>query len=266
MSQPTFVAATSSDTQIVIEWTLPSGTATGGSSITCDTYTVEHRPAAGSWITVAPAFAHPVNTATITGLTAGTTYEFVVYAHNKYGNGPTQTTPLSVTAGQAPNALLATDVSTTVPANSVDVKIYWNAPTTTTGFTVDSYQILIKKSDNTYYEDLTYCDGSTPAVVTNRYCLVPMSILRAAPYSLAYGNSVIAQVRSHNSRGWSSLSPDSTTVATVATEPTQMASPAKGSSTSESQIQVTWTALSTALTTGGSTVLSYNLQWDSGTN
>lgn len=39
--------------------------------------------------------------------------------------------------------------------------------------------------------------------------------------------------------------------------------PVRGSSTSTSQIQVTWTALSTSAETGDSTILSYNLEWDS---
>jgi len=45
-----------------------------------------------------------------------------------------------------------------------------------------------------------------------------------------------------------------------------MSTPANGASTSESQIEVTWSALSTAPSNGGSAVTSYNLQWDSGTS
>src|SRR5437762_1734809 len=42
-----------------------------------------------------------------------------------------------------------------------------------------------------------------------------------------------------------------------------MSAPVSGSSTSESQIEVTWSALTTP-SNGGSTITSYNLQWDSG--
>jgi titin len=44
-----------------------------------------------------------------------------------------------------------------------------------------------------------------------------------------------------------------------------MSAPAKGSSTSESQIEVTWSA-PTAPSNGGSAILSYHLQWDAGTS
>lgn len=45
-----------------------------------------------------------------------------------------------------------------------------------------------------------------------------------------------------------------------------MSAPTSGSSTSSSQIEVTWTALSTAAETGGASITSYHLQWDAGTN
>ena len=65
-------------------------------------------------------------------------------------------------------------------------------------------------------------------------CSIPMSILRSSTYGLDYGDSVVAMVKAHNDRGWSSFSAVSTTVATIQTEPTQMSAPTKGSSTSSS--------------------------------
>jgi len=70
----------------------------------------------------------------------------------------------------------------------------------------------------------------------------------------------------HNSRGWSAFSAVSTTVATIETEPSQMSAPTSGSTTSSSQIEVDWTALTTAAQTGGASITSYHLQWDAGTN
>jgi hypothetical protein len=86
-----------------------------------------------------------------------------------------------------------------------------------------------------------------------------MATLRAAPYNLVYGNSILARVQSHNERGWSGYSADSTTFATIQTEPVAMTAPARGSTTSETQIEVTWTALTTLSDRGGATILSYNL-------
>lgn len=44
-----------------------------------------------------------------------------------------------------------------------------------------------------------------------------------------------------------------------------MNTPTRGSSTTVSQIQVNWVALTTDADKGGSTILSYHLQWDQGT-
>jgi hypothetical protein len=44
-----------------------------------------------------------------------------------------------------------------------------------------------------------------------------------------------------------------------------MTAPTSGSQTTESQIEVTWTAM-TAPSNGGSAILSYHLQWDAGTS
>lgn len=118
----------------------------------------------------------------------------------------------------------------------------------------------------TWYEDTTYCDGSDATVISDMKCSIPMSILRSSTYGLDYGDSVVAKVKAHNDRGWSSFSASATTVATIQTEPTTMSAPSSGSSTSSSQIEVTWTALTTAAETGGASITSYHLQWDAGTN
>jgi hypothetical protein len=43
-----------------------------------------------------------------------------------------------------------------------------------------------------------------------------------------------------------------------------MNTPTEGTLTNEAQIEIEWAALSTAAETGGSTILSYNLQWHDG--
>jgi len=45
-----------------------------------------------------------------------------------------------------------------------------------------------------------------------------------------------------------------------------MSAPTRGADTLSNRIHVEWAALSTSPANGGSSVLSYNLQWDSGTN
>lgn len=92
-----------------------------------------------------------------------------------------------------------------------------------------------------------------------------MATLYSAPYSLTYSTTVIAVVYAYNSVGWSAVSPENTSGATVQTVPVQMGQVSRGSTTSTSQIQVDWTPLTSAADTGGSSIVSYRLQWDQGT-
>jgi len=42
---------------------------------------------------------------------------------------------------------------------------------------------------------ITYCDGMDPTIKANRYCIVPMTAIVAAPYLLEQGhNNIFATV------------------------------------------------------------------------
>jgi hypothetical protein len=90
-----------------------------------------------------------------------------------------------------------------------------------------------------------------------------MATLRSAPYSLLQGTIVKAVIKAQNINGWSSFSFPNSTGALVEYVPAQMNTPTNGLTTNELQIQVNWAAL-TGVNTGGSTITSYNLQYDSG--
>ena len=75
---------------------------------------------------------------------------------------------------------------------------------------------------------------------------------------------MLAKVQAYNVKGWSVLSAASTTYATLETEPTGAPATPTTSSKSETQIVVDWTNLA-AGDTGGSTILSYHLEYDDGT-
>lgn len=92
-----------------------------------------------------------------------------------------------------------------------------------------------------------------------------MTALRQSPYSLPFEATVAAKVLAHNARGWSVASSASSSGPTIQTEPQTMAVPTRGSASSDTQLQVQWTAL-TSPANGDSTVLSYELQWDQGTS
>jgi hypothetical protein len=65
-------------------------------------------------------------------------------------------------------------------------------------------------------------------------------------------------------RGWSSYSSSNSVGVTAEVEPSQMVVPTRGTSTTETQMHIEWTALTTKAEVGGElcTILSYNLQWD----
>lgn len=56
-----------------------------------------------------------------------------------------------------------------------DVKLKWTAPNLMGG-TIQKYQIFIKnETDLVDYELKVLCDGELATVITNTYCLIPMS-------------------------------------------------------------------------------------------
>ena len=71
MAPPTFDIATSSVSQVVLSWTLVSGVAAGGSSLTLSNYVLEWDGGTGTWTTLLTTTS---TGAISTGLTGGTTY------------------------------------------------------------------------------------------------------------------------------------------------------------------------------------------------
>jgi len=63
---------------------------------------------------------------------------------------------------------------------------------------------------------MTYCDGSQEAIVAAMYCHVPVTTLRAAPYSLNFRTLLIAKVKAKNAIGWATnFSQENTTGAMI---------------------------------------------------
>lgn len=72
-------------------------------------------------------------------------------------------------------------------------------------------------------------------------------------------------MRAYNLRGWGAYQTVTSAGATAKTIPDTMATPTKGSTSNENQIEVDWSALSSP-NNGDSSIISYNLQWDAGTS
>jgi hypothetical protein len=175
MATPAFVLASSSASAIALSWTAATGTAAGGSNLAITDYALEWDAGSGAWAT---HLITSSTTATSTGLTGGNTYAYRVAARNKYGSGP-YSSEISVLAAEAPD----TPATATTEDATIYVKISWTAPSDNHA-TIDAYQILIVDSSGAFVEDTASCDGSSPTVVSALYCLIPMTSLWAAPFSL----------------------------------------------------------------------------------
>lgn len=102
---PTGLANVPGDTQVALSWTAP--TVTGGAAIT--DYVVQYRTTAGpgAWNTFADGTSTSTS-ATVTGLTNGTSYDFQVAAVNSAGTGAfSATTTGSPVAPAAPDFLFS---------------------------------------------------------------------------------------------------------------------------------------------------------------
>jgi hypothetical protein len=141
------------------------------------------------------------------------------------------------------------------------VKISWVAPFANYR-PVLGYQILIETSLGEFVERKALCDGEAQAAVL--YCLVDMHDLRASPFNLVYDTLVRAKVVARNERGWSVASNPNSAGARVQVEPLAMGVTSRGALTGPTQIDVYWSPLTTPQD-GGSSVLSYHLQYDNGT-
>lgn len=85
---------------------------------------------------------------------------------------------------------------------------------------ISKYQIMVQKYDGvTFIEDTTHCDGSDSQVIANMYCDIPMTTLRAAPYSLTKGMLIKVIARAYNLYQWGQFSQVNVDGATLETEP-----------------------------------------------
>ena len=137
---------------------------------------------------------------TVTGLTAGLTYKFMIESRNVvYYSSPS--TPIEVLCAAKPD-IVATP--TTTNSNSVIV-LDWDAPAEN-GLPITNYHILVQTSSLTFVQDLNYCIGNDANVLSNTECSIPQSLLIVSPYSLSMGDSVYVKISATNAYGSSDFS------------------------------------------------------------
>ena len=123
-------------------------------------------------------------------------------ARNVYGWQPAfSDPPVTLVSSEAPgfmNTLTTTYDSATDPFN---IKIEWTKPDENSNV-ITGYEILIKAKDGTYIEDLVDCNADQEPVLTDLTCNIPLTTLRQSPYSLIYGDLVVAIGRAQNTKGF----------------------------------------------------------------
>jgi hypothetical protein len=112
---------------------------------------------------------------------------------------------------------------------------------------------------------MTNCNGLDADVVNDRSCSVPMSeFTNTLGYQLY--DSITVRISAINEKGISLPSPSSTNSATakLVPQPVPSSSIVRGSLTTENQLHLIWSPLTTSDETGDSAILSYNVQYDQG--
>jgi Fibronectin type III domain len=259
MSAPVKISGT--DTTLVVGWTaLTTSSDTGNSAIT--SYKLEWNQGDGTDTYVTLAVTDSSTTSnTLTGLTAGNTYRFRVSAANVYGYGSASVTA-SFTASTVPGVPSTVTVAQST-SDATEVDFTWTAPSSNGGLTISTYQMVIyNPTSGTFAEDTTNCPASNTLT-----CSVPMSTLTSS-FGYAIGDLIRAKVRAMNSDGYGDYSSVNTAGLNAMKEPQSAPTDlARGSSTSKTAIQLTWTGITTSPANGGITgSVDYAVYWDQGSS
>jgi titin len=225
---PTAVSAVGGYLQATVNWTAPASN--GGSAITG--YTVVANP--GGFAATAAAGA---TSASVAGLTNGTSYTFTVLASNSLGAGPASSSSSSVTPGPPgqPTNVVVTNVG------SGQATVSWVAPAQSGAGPVTQYDVMASPQ------------GIATSVSGNVTSMTLTGMTNGVTYTVDViaDNSVDASLPSSPSApftptGSPSLPDPPTNVVAIA---------------GDSQAQISWTA---PANTGGSPITSYQVHADPG--
>jgi hypothetical protein len=200
--------------------------------------------------------------ATINGLSSGVSYKFRYRSNNIHGWSLDFSPEIEVKTLIEPMTI--TGVETQVIGDVV--RISWIEPYSGgVNIEITSYSIKVLTKAGTYISDAE-CDGTDPAVISNQYCEISMSILTST-FGLELGDLIVVKVNAINEKGAGEDSEPNTVGALAESLPLAPTSaPTRGELTNESQVDVDWEFLTTYTQRGGATIDSYELQIDDGAN
>ena len=143
------------------------------------------------------------------------------------------------------------------------VKVSWSEPYNG-GDNIFAYKVEIQHALEGFSEELVSCDGSKTAIVSLKYCVIPISSIIVSPWSLSEGNIIKVRVLAINrvgSSAYSTLNEEGAVVQGVPHKP--ITPPQRGSRTNTDQVEVIMEALSLE-NRGYAPATSYYLEWDQG--
>lgn len=233
--------SSATQTSLTLSWQAPS---TGGAP---KNYYVEWRQhGTTAWTQLAATINAPTVTATISGLSVGTSYDVAVYASNDYGFGVPSNT---ITANTSPSATVLpgspTGLATTL-VKQTSVAYQWTAPST--GSTPMTFQPLYRQSGAAAFNTFGQPTNQTSATITGlspgtSYDLSVYAIngLGNGPDATALTVSTLVPATTWNQADASptiSLSPDLTT-ATSSTAVSQSVRSSDSRSSGKLQFDIT---------------------------
>jgi len=255
---PALTATAVSPTSITLSWIPPSQTYK--QAITG--YKIQEKIAADTFKVIVDNTGSTATSYTITGLTTGNTYTYVVSAYFTLGSSPisndasakpetTSVPPASQPTLNPPGAPIGLSAS---PISPTIVNLSWSAPSSTGGASITGYKIEVKKGTGAY-ETLVSSTNSTT---------------KYSHTGLTTGTTYTYKVYAINSVGIGPASAESsaTPVLSSSQPPTSTANkpgaPVLGATRiSPTQINLSWSAPSSD---GGATITGYKIEYKIGTN
>ena len=142
------------------------------------------------------------------------------------------------------------------------VKVTWSEPINN-GSPITAYKILIQQKQLTFAEESVDCIGGSPTLISERTCSIALTGLRAAPYLLTKGDSVVAQILSINLYGESTqiVTGSGAVIRDLPDAPVSLFN--DPTITTDKLIRFTW---SDGLSNGGTAIIDYTVLYDQGSN
>lgn len=202
-----------------------------------------------------------------TGILAGQPHDFRYRVRNIHGWSPSWSPVGSIRAASVPSAPAA--ATTSLSASTVTVT--WSAPSSN-GSPILSYVVEIQAADGSWHQYTSTCDGADAGVLAAASCTIPQSVLTATnlAFQLTRGTLVVARVSAANLLGTGPTSTPNTSGARIQTLPGAPTGLTSGAASTESQIQISWNALTTDSERGGVApdvvITSYHVEWQRGSS